>query len=169
MSVQDKIAELERQVARKKALVNAKITLPKDTPEDVKNEVSAAITEALMRLASEDEGSQNSEAFTAEEIKILKLLARRAQTKSATPPQATVSKPTNNPDKVQPATGSYVGRQAEVISLDAIPIYQRNSVAPMERVLVLEERPDGLLFVTTKRGVRFNIQPEDLSFDVESN
>jgi hypothetical protein len=168
MSVQEKIAELERQIARKKALVNAKITLPKDTPEDVKNEVSAAITEALMKLASEDEGSQNSEAFTAEEIKILKLLARRAQTKSTTP-QATVSKPTNNPDKAQPATGSYVGRQAEVISLDAIPIYQRNSVAPMERVLVLEELSDGLLFVTTKRGVRFSIQPEDLNFDVESN
>jgi hypothetical protein len=168
MSVQEKIAELERQIARKKALVNAKITLPKDTPEDVKNEVSAAITEALMRLASEDEGSQNSEAFTAEEIKILKLLAHRAQAKSTTP-QATVSKPTNKPDKVQPVTGSYVGRQAEIISLDAVPFYQRNSVDPMERVLVLEELPGGLLFVTTKRGVRFSIQPEDLNFDVESN
>ena len=72
MSVQDKIAELERQVARKKALVNAKITLPKDTPEDVKVEVNAAIQEALMKLADSEAGTSIN-TFTSEEITVLKL------------------------------------------------------------------------------------------------
>jgi len=63
MSVQDRIAELEREVARKKALVNAKITLPKDTPEAVKTEVMAAITEALFKLAANEQVESQS-AFT---------------------------------------------------------------------------------------------------------
>ena len=177
MSVQDKIAELERQVARKKALVNAKISLPKDTPEDVKAEVNASITEALLRLAS-DEASQTSDGFTPDEIKILKLLANRAQTKSTAPQQNTtnvVKAPPSDGEKVlgkvekaPPVSGEYTGREAEIMSLDAIPVRQRGKVGPMERVKVLEERPDGLLHVLTVGGVRFNIQAEELNFDIES-
>lgn len=181
MSVQDKIAELERQVARKKALVNAKITLPKDTPEDVKTEVSALITEALLKIASDD-ASQGSETFTADEVMILKLLAKRAQTKSATSEQAkqnTTNVVTPNPElgekvhgKIEknPAfiEGSYVGREAEIMSLDAVPVRQRGKVIPMEKCKVMEQREDGLLHILTIGGVRFNISPDDLNFDIES-
>jgi hypothetical protein len=35
-------------------------------------------------------------------------------------------------------------------------------------VKIIEERVDGLLHVLTAGGVRFNIQPEELNFDIES-
>ena len=184
MSVQDKIAELERQVARKKALVNAKITLPKDTPEDVKVEVTAAIQEALLKLADSEAGT-SIETFTSEEITVLKLLANRALTKPAAPKAAPQSNTTvvvsesgevNMGDKVlgkieknpQPE-GDYVGREAEIISLDAVPVRQRGKVQSMEKCRVMEQRPDGLLHILTISGVRFNVSPDDLNFDIESN
>ncbi len=177
MSVQDKIAELERQVARKKALVNAKISLPKDTPDDVKAEVNAAITEALLRLAS-DETSQPAQDFTPDEVKILKLLANRAQSKTSAPQANTTNvvkqsavdgeKVLGKVEKSPPISGQFVGREAEIMSLDAIPVRQRGKIGPMEKVKIIEEREDGLLHVLTAGGVRFNIQPEELNFDIES-
>ncbi len=185
MSVQDKIAELERQVARKKALVNAKITLPKDTPEDVKIEVTAAIQEALLKLADSEAGT-SIETFTSEEITVLKLLANRALTKPATPKAAAPQSNTtvvvsesgevNMGDKIlgkieknpQPE-GDYVGREAEIISLDAVPVRQRGKVRSMEKCKVMEQRADGLLHILTISGVRFNVSPDDLNFDIESN
>lgn len=184
MSVQDKIAELERQVARKKALVNAKITLPKDTPEDVKVEVTAAIQEALLKLADSEAGT-SIETFTSEEITVLKLLANRALTKPAAPKAAPQTSTTvvvsesgevNMGDKVlgkieknpQPE-GDYVGREAEIISLDAVPVRQRGKVRSMEKCKVMEQRADGLLHILTISGVRFNVSPDDLNFDIESN
>lgn len=180
MRVQDKIAELERQVAHKKALVNAKISLPKDTPEDVKAEVTAVIQEALLKLADGD-SSTSIKTFTDEEITVLKLLANRALTKpAASQPKAnTTNVVTPNNDMGDKALGKieknpqpigdYVGREAEIISLDAVPVRQRGKVAPMEKCKVMEERPDGLLHILTIGGVRFNISADDLNFDIESN
>lgn len=182
MSVQDKIAELERQVARKKALVNAKINLPKDTPDDVKIEVTAVIQEALLKLADSESGSSVGAKFTDEEITVLKLLANRALTKPSPVQKVAQADTTNvvtaspelgdkalgkvnkNPDRA----GDYVGREAEIISLDAVPVRQRGKVASMERCKVMEERPDGLLHILTIGGVRFNLSPDDLNFDIES-
>ena len=177
MSVQDKIAELERQVARKKALVNAKITLPKETPDDVKAEVVALIQESLMRLADNDT-VLGTETFTPEETSVLKLLAKRALTKppetkrtEAVAEKVTTSEPKvlgkieKNPVK----SGEYQGRDAEIMSLDAVPVRQRGKVGPMEKCRVMEERDDGLLHILTMGGVRFNISPEELNFDIESN
>jgi hypothetical protein len=182
MSVQDKIAELEREVARKKALVNAKIVLPKDTPDDVKAEVTAVITEALLKLASSGEDSKGSEIFTEDEIRVLKLLATRAQTKSATSAQQTQNNaPTvtnsleigekilGKVDKNPVSKGEYVGREAEIISLDAVPVRQRGKVESMEKCKVIEEREDGYLHILTMGGVRFNIMPDNLNFDIQSN
>jgi hypothetical protein len=184
MSVQDKIAELERQVARKKALVNAKINLPKDTPEDVKLEVTAVIQGALLKLAESDSAtSGSSEIFTAEEITVLKLLANRALTKPAAPASKPEYKPLaqsssaelgdkvhgkieKNPAQVE---GSYLGREAEIMTLDAVPVRQRGKVQAMEKCKVMEVRPDGYLHILTIGGVRFNVLPEDLNFDIESN
>lgn len=174
MNVQDKIAELERQVARKKALVNAKIVLPKDTPDDVKSEISVIITEALMQLAADD-SVKGSSTFTEEEVNILKLLVKRAQTKTPVQPtkvtkseepkdEKVLGKINKTPDK----QGEYQGKEAEIMSLDAVPVRQRGKVAAMEKCMVMEERPDGLLHVLTMGGVRFNISPEDLNFDIES-
>lgn len=180
LSVQDKIAELEREVARKKALVNAKITLPKDTPEDVKAEVNAAITEALLKIASNDELS-SSGVFTDEEIKVLKLLANRAQGKAPTtlvvkaaPSNTTnvvkVEKALGKIDKnPTPEAGSRKGLEAEVIDLEGVPVAQRGKIGSMEKCLVVEEREDGLLHVLTRGGVRFNVSPEFLNFDISSN
>lgn len=184
MSVQDKIAELERQVSRKKALVNAKITLPKDTPEDVKAEVNASIQAALLKLADSESGS-GVEVFTSEEITVLKLLANRALTKPAAPTRVQQSNTTvvvneatgevNMGDKVHgkidknpTPTGDYVGREAELMSLDAVPVRQRGKVQPMEKCKVMEQRPDGLLHILTISGVRFNVSADDLNFDIES-
>lgn len=182
MSVQTKIAELERQVAKKKALVNAKISLPKDTPEDVKAEVNAAIQEALLKLAENDSLGESEETFSKEEITVLKLLASRALTKPAATSKATVnttnmveSAPKEMGEKVlgkidTAATGDYVGREAELMSLDAVPVRQRGKVRSMERCKVMEQRPDGLLHILTVSGVRFNVNAEDLNFDLaESN
>ena len=185
MSVQDKIAELERQVARKKALVNAKITLPKDTPEDVKVEVTAAIQEALMKLADSEAGTSLN-TFSSEEITVLKLLANRALTKPTAPTKSVSQANTTNVvtdgetvnigDKVlgkieknPTPSGDYVGREAEIISLDAVPVRQRGKVRSMEKCKVMEQRPDGLLHILTISGVRFNVSPDDLNFDIESN
>lgn len=181
MSVQDKIADLERQVARKKALVNAKITLPKETPEDVKQEVTAVIQETLLKLADGD-SSTGLQTFTDEEIVVLKLLANRALTKPAAP--ATKTNTTNvvtqsdtvmgdkalgKIEKNPRPIGNFVGREAEIISLDAVPVRQRGKVQSMEKCKIMEERPDGLLHILTIGGVRFNISPDDLNFDIESN
>ncbi len=180
MSVQDRIAELEREVARKKALVNAKITLPKDTPEDVKVEVQAAITEALLKIAS-GEASQSEQIFSEDEVKVLKLLANRAQTKSAT---TTVVKEqpsnTTNVVKTEKALGKIEknvnlepggmkGHEAEIVDLDSVPVSQRGKVSSMEKCMVMEEREDGLVHVMTRGGVRFNIDPQFLNFDLASN
>jgi hypothetical protein len=181
MSVQDKIADLERQVARKKALVNAKITLPKETPEDVRQEVTALIQEALLKLADTDTVSSGGR-FTDEEVTVLKLLANRALTKPATPAptvKETVKvSPTEKDlgpkvlgkiEKNPAISGEYVGREAEITSLDAVPVRMRGKVQSMEKCKVMEERPDGLLHVLTIGGSRFNISPDDLNFDIESN
>lgn len=179
MSVQDKIAELERQVARKKALVNAKVTLPKDTPEEVKTEVTLVIQEALMKLADSEAGT-SLQTFTTEEITVLKLLANRALTK---PTPAPVSKSNTTNVVTETAdlgekvlgkmptggSGEFVGREAEIISLDAVPVRQRGKVQSMEKCKVIEQRPDGLLHVLTIGGVRFNVSPDDLNFDFEQS
>lgn len=180
MSVQDKIAELEREVARKKALVNAKITLPKDTPDDVKAEVQAAITEALLKIAS-SEDSQTSEIFTEDEVKVLKLLANRAQSKASTTtvvkeqPASTTNvvktdKALGKIDKnITPEPGGLKGHEVEIIDLDAVPVAQRGKVSSMEKCMIMEEREDGLVHVLTRGGVRFNIDPQFLNFDLVSN
>lgn len=178
MSVQDKIAELERQVARKKALVNAKITLPKETPDDVKTEINALIQEALIKLAENDTVSGGG-SFTDDEVAVLKLLANRALTKpTETKTAAVVAEKSSAPlgdkilgkiEKNPVKSGEYQGRDAEIISLDAIPVRQRGKVAPMEKCRVMEERSDGLLHILTMGGVRFNLSPDDLNFDIESN
>jgi len=181
MSVQDKIAELERQVARKKALVNAKITLPKETPEDVKKEVAALIQEALLKLADNDAVSSGGK-FTDEEVTVLKLLANRALTKPAETKKPTQHTPNvvstsadlgdkalGKIDKNPEQSGEYLGREAEIISLDAVPVRQRGKVSSMEKCKVMEVRPDGLLHILTIGGVRFNVSPEDLNFDIGSN
>ena len=178
MSVQDRIAELEREVARKKALVNAKITLPKDTPETVKTEVMAAITEALLKLAA-NEQVQSQSGFTDEEVKVLKLLANRAQVKSGTTTvtpnvvKAAPAKEERTLAKIEkapvPTAGSYKGQEAEIIDLEGVPISQRGKVASMDKCMVMDERDDGLVHVMTRSGVRFNIDPQFLNFDIQSN
>ena len=179
MRVQDRIAELEREVARKKALVNAKITLPKDTPEAVKTEVMAAITEALLKLAA-NEQVQTQSAFTDEEVKVLKILANRAQGKSSTTTVTSNVVKTDAPAKEEkalgkiektptPTAGSYKGQEAEIVDLEGVPISQRGKVASMDKCMVMDERDDGLVHVMTRSGVRFNIDPQFLNFDIESN
>jgi hypothetical protein len=179
VSVQDRIAELEREVARKKALVNAKITLPKDTPEAVKTEVMAEITEALLKLAA-NEQIESQSAFTEEEVKVLKLLANRAQGKSATTTSPSDAVKADAPAKEEkvlgkieknpvPTAGSYKGLEAEIVDLSGVPVSQRGKVASMDRCLVMDERDDGLVHVITRSGVRFNIDPQFLNFDIESN
>jgi hypothetical protein len=138
----------------------------------------AEITEALLKLAA-NEQIESQSAFTEEEVKVLKLLANRAQGKSATT--------TSNPDAVKaapakeekvlgkieknpiPTAGSYKGQEAEIVDLSGVPVSQRGKVASMDRCLVMDERDDGLVHVITRSGVRFNIDPQFLNFDIESN
>lgn len=173
MSVQDRIAELEREVARKKALVNAKITLPKDTPEAVKTEVMAGITEALLKLAGNEELELKVEStFSNEEIKVLKLLANKALGKSSAKAVTTsvVNEASEKQEKPLPlVAGEYKGREAEILDLEGVPVAQRGKISSMEKCLIVEERNDGLMHVLTKSGIRFNIDPQFLNFDIESN
>lgn len=173
MSVQDKIAELERQVARKKALVNAKVILPKETPDEIKSEIGALIQEALLKLADDTETNCEN-GFTFEEISVLKQLANRALSKTMTSnsnlvPNTAVNIPLKIRETVVVNKGDYQGRDAEIMSLDAVPVRQRGKVGPMEQCRVMEEREDGLLNILTKGGVRFNVAVEDLNFDIQSN
>jgi hypothetical protein len=187
MTVEEQIKELEAKVARKKALVNAKISFPKDTPKTLVEELTRITREELTKLANEESGEATS-GFTAEEVRILKLLAGRASGKT----QNVVTKPAPTPSSATPAKksetvaekvvtekssgivvnnlvgGEYQGKIAEIISLDAVPVRQRGKVGSMERCMVMEEREDGLLNVKTLGGVRLNIAPEYLNFDLVS-
>jgi len=39
----------------------------------------------------------------------------------------------------------------------------------MDKCMVMDERDDGLVHVMTRSGVRFNIDPQFLNFDIQSN
>lgn len=172
MSTESKIKELEKQLELKKAFLDVKVSFGKGKKysKEVQDQVRLFVQDACTR-AAEGETITQSEAFTEDEINILKNMVNTLQQRSKNP-----SKPLNPSTEISNSMSNTVSQtikkitnqnKALILTLDNVDRTVRNKIAPQSVVRVVGKRDDTLMFVETSQGVRFNIPVSDLEFNIE--
>lgn len=173
------ITELERQLAVKKAYQAIKISLPKNTPEDVATEVVTKIIELAEGLAlSQEKHAEASESstFSEAQIDVLKRIADSTIARAnGAPPAGTAPTSTPGDKKASPGgssehKASFGGRsrKAKIVTAENVRGEARKFAAPDDELFVSNsEKLDehGMVSAThMRKGVVLKIPAEDLEW-----
>ena len=168
-SLEDRIKDLERQLALKQAYLNVSFSFPKNSkiPEDVRSEVTAELKSICAGLAEGKEQTvaelnpNTSSYLTSEEISTLKSLAEVA--KGRLTPAASRPQPIDPPKKVVDSGVDGV-KKARLLTLENLNVNVRSKIEPMEEVWVKSSNGE-MATIATKKGIITKVPVEDLDFN----
>ena len=174
-SLEDRIKDLERQLALKQAYLTVNFSFPKSNklPDDVKEQVIAELKKACTQLADDKEETvaelnpNSVNHLTSEEVTLLKEFASvvKARTTSTPAPIAPSAVQPPAPEKKKMDSGTEGIKKAVLLTLEGVPASARNRVESGETVYV--KSSDGeTASIATKNGLIFKVPVDDLDFNV---
>ncbi len=176
MDLENKIKELQKQLAIKNAYLNVDIKFKKGVqiPQDVKKLVTEELTKACAQLAEgvDYEASANTTDLTDEDVVLLKELANKLRSKVNK--KAPVSngnganshKVAQEESEISKAIKKVTANKARLMLLDNIDPEIRRKLEPNSLVKIIGKRGDTNL-VEDENKNRFLVPIEDLDFNLE--
>lgn len=166
MDIAQRIKELEKKLAIQKAYLDARVSfsddIKKSLDESELNLIATKIKEFCLvqseGAVQEAETIEKTSDFTADEIKVLKMVAEAALVTSSKPASA-VAKAVETP-----AAPPQAPKTAILMSLESIPVDRRKFANSNERVRIVNMN-DTEAVIMTKTDHRFVVPIEDLEFE----
>lgn len=170
--LEDRIKELQRQLALKEAYLSVSFSFPKGNkiPNEIKEQVTLSLKEKATQLASEEEEitKPNTSEFSDIEVEVLKQLADQVLKRPKREVQK-VDPPSVTPETPYKASSKAPQKFATVVSLKGIPKEFKPKVGVESRVRIkkldLKERK---AIVVDDKGFAFPILVDNLIFEEEA-
>ncbi len=170
--LEDRIKDLERQLALKKAYLDVNFTFPKNSklPDDVKEQVVNELKDACARLAEGMEDAlpvmngNSADFLSSEEIQVLKQLVQAAKGKLGKAAPVTQQQAPKQPEVKSQDLPEI--KKAVLLTLDSVQPTIRNKMGSGETVYVKSYKDDQA-FVMNRHGQGFYVPIEDLDFNLE--
>jgi hypothetical protein len=179
MALEDKIAELQRELALKNAFLTVTFSFGKSGkfPQEVQDQITKELREYCTKRAEKlDTIPEQAEVLSKEDVEILKQLSETIKKKSQSPTVAKTAtvQPTgpkvsdkvkfgpSNEDIPMGQINAIAGRKAILLHTESIHPSQKAKASSGMEVLVNMVRPDGFVNLRTKEGYQFNVPLEDI-------
>jgi len=172
LTLEDKIADLERLLALKKAYASVSFSFPKNSklPDDVQQQVISELQAACAQLAENMEFSKSVPqdiSLTREDFVILKQLINTVKNRTISGSTASSEPSTTNQLKENdPELKNNEVRRAQILTLENVRKELRSKIDSNSLVYVRRVE-DGRALVTAQSGVTFHVPVDDLDFNLE--